>query len=98
MRCFLLALLVLAGLLTPAGPALAQDGSYVECAGFSPRTVREACERAVPEGIPVGAVDTGRRATAAPPTMEGAWRAVPWLLAATLGLAGAVVWRRRPGG
>lgn len=137
-RCTVLVLLVpfvLAGLLTPAVPALAQDGPFVECADFSPPSVREACDQAVPiecrgpsvagedfdaclrregtspaavrealdaayaaEGIPVGGVDTGRGGTAASPTLEGPWRAIPWLLAATLGLAGAVVWRGRPGG
>ena len=138
MRCSLLVLvvtLVLAGLLTPAGPALAQNGSFVECADFSPQSVREACDQAVPiecrgpsvagedfdaclrregtspaalrealdaayaaEGIPVGGMDTGRGGSAASPTVEGPWRAIPWLLAATLGLAGAIVWRGRPGG
>lgn len=134
MRCSLLVLLVLAGLLTSAAPAVAQDGSFVECADFSPQSLREACDRAVPiecrgpsvagegfdaclrregtspaavrealdaayaaEGIPVGGVDTGRGGAAASPAVEGPWRAIPWLLAATLGLAGAVIWRRRPG-
>ncbi|MDQ3769451.1 MAG: hypothetical protein M3370_08250 [Actinomycetota bacterium] len=131
----LLVPLVLAGLLAPAAPAAAQGDSFVECVDFSPQSVREACEQAVPiecrgpsvagedfdaclrregtspaavrealdaaytvEGIPVGGVDTGRGGAAAAPAIEGPWRAIPWLLVATLGLAGAVVWRRRPGG
>lgn len=138
MRCSVLLpliALVLAGLFAPAAPAAAQDASFVECVDFSPQSVREACERAVPiecrgpsvagedfdaclrregtspaavrealdaaytaEGIPVGGVDTGRGVAAAAPAIEGPWRAVPWLLVVTLGLAGAVIWRRRPGG
>ncbi len=44
-----LPILVLAiALATVATPAAAQDGTIVECADFSPDSVRDACDKAVP--------------------------------------------------
>jgi hypothetical protein len=44
----LLPALLLTLVLVPAGTAGAQGGSYVECADFTPASVRDACDRAVP--------------------------------------------------
>jgi hypothetical protein len=42
-----LALLVAAALL-PVAPASGQGGDFVECADFTPDSVRDACDRAIP--------------------------------------------------
>lgn len=43
-----LAGLVLGLVLLPAGPAAAQGEGYVECADFTPSSVQQACDRAIP--------------------------------------------------